>query len=319
MSAQFIDMENTAKNFALQLGSLISLYISIGALINLLLNIITILYPDSAQMPYEYTNATSSIRYTIALLVVFFPTYITLTRLVNNVRRTESGTYLTLTKWLIYLSLLVGGGVILGDFVAVLLSFLNGELTIRFVLKALAVFIITSAAFGYYVLDARGYWHQHERNSIIYGAVVSVLVVIALIIGYMHIETPGQVREKNIDSTQIFDLMTIQSRVQSYVLLNGKLPTTTKDAFLGLEEPLAPEGRAPYTYTVVDTNKFKLCAEFAHATTPGEYPTYSSPLPTEPYFDAMTVKNPDDWNHNEGAWCFERAINPQATLIELKG
>jgi hypothetical protein len=116
-------MENTAKNFALQLGSLISLYVSIGALIALLFGIITLLYPDSAQYAWEGESARITIRTTIAILVVFFPTYITLTRIVNKIRRTESGTYLTLTKWLIYLSLLIGGGVLLGDLVTVLNSF----------------------------------------------------------------------------------------------------------------------------------------------------------------------------------------------------
>jgi hypothetical protein len=37
---------------------------------------------------------------------------------------------------LVYLSLLVGGGVLLGDLVAVILAFLNGEITTRFILKA---------------------------------------------------------------------------------------------------------------------------------------------------------------------------------------
>lgn len=305
MSAQFKDMENTAKNFALQLGSLISLYISIGALINLLLNIITLLYPDTAQMPYEYTNATSSIRYTIALLIVFFPTYITLTRLVNNIRRTESGTYLTLTKWLIYLSLLVGGGVILGDFVAVLLSFLNGELTIRFVLKALSVFFITSAAFGYYLLDARGYWHQYERNSIIYGVVVSVLVVIALVFGYMQIETPGQVRERNIDMTQISDLQAIQSHIELYYQLNRKLPESIADVYTDIDPPTAPEGREQYQYKKVSNTNFKLCAQFAFPSSKSEMYQYSQPIITEP----SMIQNPYSWEHKEGDWCFERSFN----------
>ncbi len=298
-------MENTAKNFALQLGSLISLYISIGALINLLLSIINILYPDTAQMPYEYTSATSSIRYAIAMLVVFFPTYLILTRLINNIRRNEHGIYLTLTKWLIYLSLLIGGAALLGDLVAVLLGFLNGELTLRFILKAISVFLVVGAGFMYYLLDAHNYWQEHERDSILYGAVVSALIVIAVVFGYTKIETPTQVRDMNIDRTQINDLMMIQSQIQSYSQIHGKLPQSITEAFNGLEVPISSIGRTPYAYIVVNDMQFQLCAEFAYKTTKGEYPMYSEPYMLE----SMSIKNPDDWNHTEGEWCFERKVN----------
>lgn len=298
-------MENTAKNFALQLGALIFLYISIGALINLLLSAITVMYPDTAQMPYEYTNATSSIRYSIAMLVVFFPAYAILTRMVNNIRRTEHGTYLALTKWLIYLSLLVAGIALLGDLVAILLGFLNGELTVRFILKALSVFVVVGAAFGYYLLDAKNYWQSHERNSVTYGVVVGVLVVIAIVFGYSKIEAPTQVREMNLDAKQVNDLMIIQSRIESFNQLHAKLPATIEEAYDGLEITSAPEGRAPYTYTVIDPSKFKLCANFAYPTGTTDYYAFSQPILVEP----MSIKNPNDWTHSGGEWCFERIIN----------
>ncbi len=297
-------MENTAKNFALQLGSLISLYISIGALITLLLSIITVVYPDTAQMPYEYTSATSSIRYTIAMLVVFFPTYVILTRLVNTIRRTESGVYLTLTKWLIYISLLIGGGVLLGDLVAILLGFLNGELTIRFILKAIAVFVVVGSAFAYYLADARGYWQKDEQKSILYGAVVSVLVIASIVFGYTKIETPAEVREMNIDRAQISDLQMIQSYIESYTVVNQKLPATLTDAYGTLSVPESIERKA-YTYEVVSESNFKLCAEFAFETNPAERSGYQGMVVSEP----MMVKNAYNWDHGAGVWCFERAIN----------
>ena len=299
-------MENTAKNFALQLGSLIALYISVGSLISLLLSVITVLYPDSAQMSYEYTSATDSIRYSIAMLVVFFPTYLTLTRFVNKIRRTEAGgTYLSLTKWLIYLSLLIAGGVLLGDLVAILLSFLNGELTIRFILKALAVFVVLGIAFAYYLADAQGYWQKNEQKSIQYGMVVSILVAVALVYGFTKIETPTEVREMNIDQAQTNDLGAIQSYVESYSVLNQKLPKTLSEAYGGLSVPQT-EGRPAYTYEVTSDTNFKLCAEFAYPTSEAARSQYPQAMMTEP----MMIKNGYNWDHNAGDWCFERTINP---------
>ncbi len=190
-----ITMENTAKNFALQLGSLVTLYVSLSALTVLLFNVITVQYPDATQGYWEYESATTGIRFGIALLIVFFPAYVVLTRFVNVIRRKEQGAYLVLTKWLIYLSLVIGGGVILGDLVAVINSFLNGELTIRFMLKALVMLVVIGAAFTYYLFDARGYWQTHEKESKQYAAGAALIVVAALVLGFMHTETPAQVRE----------------------------------------------------------------------------------------------------------------------------
>lgn len=296
-------MENTAKNFALQLGSLVTLYISIGALISLLFAIITIQYPDPVQMYWEYSSASSSIRFSIALLLVFFPTYILLTRFVNVIRRTEHGTYLSLTKWLIYLSLLVGGGVLLGDLVATLNSFLNGEITIRFTLKALTVLLVTGTAFVYYLMDVRGYWQVNERHSQYYAGIVALAVVTSLVSGFMHTETPSEVRNINLDAKQITDLQDMQYRIQAYVIQNNSLPTSLSDAYDGLASPTSPEGRVSYRYEILSHNSFNLCAEFSTETKPGENISYATGS-AEPFF----IKNPDDWSHGKGEWCFVRVL-----------
>lgn len=305
-------MENTAKNFALQLGSLISLYVSIGALITLLFGIITTQYPDLAQISWEYESATASIRFSIAMLVVFFPTYVVLTRLVNTIRRSEHGVYLTLTKWLLYLSLLIGGGVILGDLVMVLNSFLNGELTIRFILKALSVLLVVGLAFTYYLLDARGYWQDHEKKSMQYAGMAVTFVIIALGFGFTRIQTPTEVREMNIDKTEINDLMNIQSHIEMYAQVEEKLPATLTDAFGGVAIPQAPEGRAPYTYEKQSASTFKLCASFAFDSMVSDSP-YAMPMPTEKFM----VKNSYTWDYKAGAWCFTRAINLTNTVKPL--
>ena len=105
-------MENhTAKHFVLQLGSLITLYLSIAFLLVLLFNIINLAYPDAADAYWQIESYSDAVRIGIAMLIVFFPAYLILTRQVNQIRRRESsdGSYLGFTKWLVYLSLLVAG------------------------------------------------------------------------------------------------------------------------------------------------------------------------------------------------------------------
>ena len=293
---------NNAKHFALQLGALITLYVSLGSLIALLFGIITISFPDVINAYYEHEGATTSIRWGIALLVVFFPAYVTLTRMINVNRRATGASYLSITKWLIYLSLVVGGVVLLGDLVSVIYFFLNGDLTVRFLLKALSVLGVVGLAFTYYMLDARAYWQTHEAQSKQYGLITGGVILVLIVFGYTQIETPREVRDMRLDTQQINDLTTIQSFIESSYSMNGVLPETLDELSDRNTIPTAPEGRASYSYMKTGTTTFELCATFAVPSSPNQFPSYTG------YTD-VGIKNPYDWNHKTGRTCFPRIMN----------
>ncbi|MEZ4195503.1 MAG: DUF5671 domain-containing protein [Candidatus Paceibacterota bacterium] len=298
-------MENhTAKHFALQLGSLASLYLSIAFLLVLIFGVINLLYPDTAEGYWAIESAASGIRTGLAMVLVFFPTYLVLTRLVNKSRRTErEGTYLTLTKWLIYLSLLLGGAVLLGDLVAIIMAFLEGGLTTRFLLKALAVVFIVGPAFYYYVRDAKGYWVANEQKSVRFAGGATLLVLTALAFGFNNIESPTEVRERKIDEKQIIDLQDLQYRVINYYEINSNLPQDLNSLPKTSPLPQAPESRQSYEYKLTD-NGFALCAEFAYTSNPDQYRYYSYPIDL-----GASIKNTEDWSHAEGSVCFERVLS----------
>lgn len=293
-------MEHTPKNFVLQLGALATLYASLASIIMLLFSVITIVYPDAAAGYYEYDSSQASARYAIAMLVVFFPAYLAMTRMVNQVRRTESPLYYTLTKWIVYLSLLIGGLIILGDFVAVLNAFLNGELTLRFFLKAATLFVIVGAACWYYLLDARTYWSTHERESLIAGAMALAVVLVSLGIGFTQIDSPSVVRARSLDDRQITDLSSIQSNIENYYWQHSALPASLPVVFTDFEAPRAPEARAEYEYRVTGERSYELCATFETDTPESERMT-SYPI-ASPEYDP----NNYDWKHATGRVCFER-------------
>ncbi|MCB9813915.1 hypothetical protein H6784_00720 [Candidatus Nomurabacteria bacterium] len=302
-------MENhTAKHFALQLGSLVSLYLSLSFLLVLLFGLINLLYPDAANGYYETVSANSSVRIGIAMVLVFFPTYLTLTRIVNNNRRdSKDSKYLGLTKWLIYLSLLIGGGALLGDLVAVIMIFLEGEITTRFVLKALAVLLVVGAAFNYYILDAKEYWKNREKQSLIFAGITTLFVVLSVGFGFSHIETPTAAREKKLDQTQISDLQQIQWQIQDYVSINDELPESIEQVYEtnANKVPTAPEARTAYRYEVTDKG-FSLCADFAQPSTGDEYLYGPSRIDMA---NEKQILNPDNWSHGAGEVCFERVIS----------
>ena len=298
-------MENhTARHFVLQLSSLASLYLSLSFLIVMIFGVINIIFPDAANGYWEVESARQSVRVGIAVLIVFFPTYLILTRIVNKLRRTETaGSYLSLTKWLIYLSLLIGGGVLLVDLAVVIMTFLEGDITQRFVFKAAAVLLVVGSAFYYYILDARGYWIKNEKKSVLFAGGAVVLVLAGVVLGFMNIETPAAVREQKLDDKQIEDLRNIQSQVQEYYLVNNNTLPENLEALAGrVSLPVAPENRTAYTYKKVDEG-FELCATFSKSSPEGQPAEFARPV------EKGMIINSENWQHGTGNVCFKRVVS----------
>lgn len=301
-------MENhTAKHFVLQLGALVSMYLSVSFLLVLVFGLITLLFPDAADTVYDVEQATGTIRLGISMTIVFFPTYLVLTRLVNTARRQDAhGSYLGLTKWLIYLSLLIGGAALLIDLVVVIQAFLEGDITVRFILKALAVLVVIGSAFYYYLLDARGTWIKNEKQSITYGVCASVVVLVAIILGFANIETPAEVREQKLDDTQISDLQNIQWQIADYLAIHNELPTDLDGLYTSTSIPTAPDTRPAYEYQVTEGG-FALCATFANSSQEDKYLSIARPIINQA-IETPTIINPDNWQHGAGEYCFNRTV-----------
>lgn len=297
----------TIKQFVLQLGALITLYLSLSFILVLVFGIINIRFPDAAEGYWAIESAASSVRLGIAMVIVFFPAYLVFTRVVNRLRRTNTHqTYLPITRWLIYLSLLVSGLILLGDLVVVINAFLEGEITIRFILKALAVLVVIGSAFGYYLLDAREYWLTHERESIWCGLAAAAAVAAVISFGFMNIETPSEVRERHLDEKQLTDLQEIQWRVEEYVAINQALPESLAVIYGEMPVPTAPEDRAAYRYEVTDSG-FVLCATFAAQSTSDVNKNFSRPI-AAPESKQPYIINAYNWEHAAGEFCFERIV-----------
>ncbi len=294
-----------AKSFVLQLASLATLFVSLPAFILLVFSIINLAFPDAAESYWRIESAQSSIRYTIAVLAVFFPAYIFITRKVNNGRRDEGELYHKLTKWFIYIALLIAGMVMLGDLATVVFYFLNGEITIRFILKALAMLLIIGGAFYYYLLDAKDYWNKKETVSKIIGAVVSVVVIVFAVIGYMQIDSPSQTREIKIDQQQVSDLQNIHWKIQGFYQTNGVLPDSIDQAYPDFPAPIATEGRAQYEYNLTGAETYQLCATFSRATPESERNS------GQYYYEIDKYSKNNIWDHGEGQKCFDRVVFPE--------
>lgn len=298
------------KDFFLWLGAMVALYVSVGAFVTLLFNYIDILFPDKLDVTY-YDPYSGPVRFAIASLIVVFPLFLFLTRLVHNeIRRDSEKASLGIRKWLVYLTIFAAGAFLTGDLIVLINTFLNGEITTRFLLKVAVVFALAGGIFWYYLEEIRGRWERDEKLSVRIGGAVGVLVVATVVSGFYLIGTPSDARALRFDQERVEDLRGIQWQVVEYWRAKSELPqelTALEDSLRFPDIPVDPDTGEMYGYAQTATTTFELCATFARESDDSDprLDRWSYAYPIEP--EAVLGS---DWSHGRGEHCFERTIDP---------
>ncbi len=152
----------SAREAFLYLVLFATLYVSTYHLGSLLFDLLNRALPDPADAGYAFANPGSSMRWAVASLVVAFPVFLFVARLLgrelarNPVKRLSA-----VRRWLTYITLFLAAGIVIGDLIAAVYNVLGGELTLRFALKVLVVGAIAGTVFAYYLLDLR----REEREA----------------------------------------------------------------------------------------------------------------------------------------------------------
>jgi hypothetical protein len=300
-------VRTTPKDFFLYFATMAGLYVSVVSLITLLFQCIEALFPDALDVyrdPYS-----SGIRFAIASLIIVFPIYLVLTRVANNhLRRNPEKRDVGIRKWLIYLTLFVAGVAIVIDLIMLVNTFLGGEITIRFVLKVLAVLLVVGAVFGYYWQDLRGKWERDEKLSKRIGMTSAVLVLAVIIGGFFIMGTPMEQRLIRFDQQKISDLQNIQYQITTFWQQKQKLPTNLEeleDPLTGFILPKDPQSGESYVYKVSGVRTFELCASFNKKSNEKE-----SLVTSLYYYPELYGVESANWAHEEGETCFSRTIDP---------
>ncbi len=152
----------SAREAFLYLVTFAALYVSAIEYGTLLFQFINRWLPDAADPEWRVRGATSTIRRATASLIIAFPVFMILSwRLDRAVALDRERRASRVRKWLTYLTLFSAAGVIIGDLITLVYNLLEGELTLRFVLKCVVVLAIAGAAFGCYLWDLR----QEEKDD----------------------------------------------------------------------------------------------------------------------------------------------------------
>ncbi len=133
-----------------------ALYSCVTSLILLFFTYINFAFPDPAwRTSYaQLEELLSIIRAQLAIVIVTFPIFLILWHfLLREVRRNPEK--VAIRRWLGYLSVFVGALTLSGDVIALIYFLLEGQLTVRFLLKAAVLFLIAGSLVLYLVFTLR--------------------------------------------------------------------------------------------------------------------------------------------------------------------
>lgn len=303
----------SAREAFLYLVMFLTLYISAFSFGTLLFQFINKWLPDpTLYTSYSYESIHNAIRQGIASLIITFPIFVFVSSLLGRIMLSDPDKRTSkVRKWLTYITLFIAAGVIIGDLITLVSTFLGEGLTMRFVLKVLSVLLITSTIFGYYLWDLRldereekkALSEQKQKSRTILLSVVAIAVLASLITGISVIGSPSERRSVQIDAERVMHLERIASAMDQYWAINNSLPPTletlrtSRNIYLEPEALRDPSTMEPYAYRVLTTSTYELCATFETAST-ADQPVQTRPVPYGTY---------GFWSHGVGITCF----NPQ--------
>lgn len=206
-------MKTTPRDFFLHLGATIALYASTVALINLAFEIVNRILPDALNdysYLYYYAN-NNSIVWPISMLVVLVPILYCLEWVTaRDVLKTPEKKDIWIRRWRIYLTLFLTGATIVIDLITLIDTYLNGEITARFIWKVVIILVISASIFVYYLLSrmsnestssSNPTANKKERSILAWLGIIMVIAGIAD--GFIVIGLPTDQRALRLEQQKI--------------------------------------------------------------------------------------------------------------------
>ncbi len=340
-------MKTKALDIFVYLGIGIALVTSVTNLLQVVFSAIDRKFIDLlSSLSYSDASQSSDVRFAIASLVVMFPIYLGLSwYTARDIKKFLYKQDIPVRKIMIYCTLFVTVLTLIGTLVSVIYTYLGGEISVRFGLKALSVFVVALVLFGYYFYSLRRDYSKPTYIPVLITVLTTAFVVAAVLWSVSIIGTPSEMRAKKIDSTRLSDISRIQQEVLNRIQMTDKLPTSLSEldnAFQGYQVPVDPVTKEAYGYRIIQqptvkvdyaTNKkalsssaiFELCATFdtvrkldARGQSVVSYPVTKDGLGIggqDIFYSAANYYYEGDqspfWNHDKGEACFKRVISPE--------
>ena len=282
------------KDFFLHLGATIALYASVIALIDLAFEVVNKALPDSLNIYFS----TSSVVWPISILIVLVPTLYVLEKLIGrDIVRMPLKKDLWIRRWRIYLTLFLTGATIAVDVIVLINTYLNGEISSRFIWKVVVVLVVSAIVFAYYILAKMADQKTWLKVLAILGAVIALAAIIA---GFIIVGSPSTQRVIRFDEQRINDLQSIKYSVDNYWQSKKTVPESLAVLeSMGIVIPVDPENGSTYEYEAISSPAgYKICATFD---LPSDLKISNAGYSVPTYPGSMQT----DWSHNAGHVCFD--------------
>lgn len=123
-------------------------------------------------------------------------------------------------------------------------------------------------------------------------AIASSIIVIGAVMAGLYISgSPGEQRLKRLDDRRIADLSRLSRATNSYWMKSDHLPINLFSLVDGQRMrslPTDPETQVQYPYEIIDSDSYRLCAEFSRA--------------------SAESASDDFWSHLAGLQCFDFGV-----------
>lgn len=302
------DAAKYAFLYLLSLVALIFMSISVGVIVFQIINkeIVDIINNYAAS----YNDG--AMKFAISAIIVAAPIYyFTSRQIYKNLFAGTLDKDAGVRKWLTYFIMLISVVVMIGFLIATINSFLDGDLTTKFILKTLTALIISGTVFSFYFYDIRREEVQGKKDKVIslYAWISLVVVLVVFVFSWFSVDSPNQTRNKKIDGEVVNDLYEINSAVTNYYTLNQVMPNDlsvliNNDSGYRLSEQSAKPANSDnyYEYQVTATDEYKICAEFLTSSLNDDENRY--------YYGSV------DYKHDKGYQCFtQKVLSPDSKII----
>ncbi len=301
---------NHAAKFAffymLSLLALIIMSVSSGIVIFQIIN----KYIRDYLATYSHAYSADAIRFALSGIFVAAPVYyLTMWQIQKNLRHGALRLDSPVRKWLTYFILFVSSAVSIFWLMGTVNNFLKGEITVRFILKALTAIGISAAIFAFYFYDIkRRQIDERSRFIVRIWFWLTLLAVVAVFVAGLVVEPPQFARAKRHDEIVLRRLHEINSSLEQYYGKYKDLPASleelSKKAFIYNRDTIYdPDSNQMFVYQKKSANAYKICANFKLA---------DDKLNTWPDFSQQ-------WPHQAGRQCFDKSFARQNSALPQRG
>ena len=276
-----------ARDAFLYLTAFAALYATAISGLTLLFGLLNLALPDAALEPGVEVERwrLTALRWQVATLLVAFPAFLVTSRLLlREMRASQERAWSAVRRWLTYLTLFVAALALGADFVTLLYYFLEGDFSLRFVLKVAAVALVAGLAFTYYLRTARMPARSLATSRMhgAYAGLAAALAVSILVWGLWAVGSPQGERRRKLDELRVRQLQAIEGAIDRIVrgdyderpadgpapmlrTLPATLDEVRAEALPDRPAITDPATAEPYGYRVTGESTYELCATFDRA------------------------------------------------------